>query len=322
MPPIFKLITNDPAEFFNQPLDFIDVCSPNDWHYTQVRAALQAGVPVYCEKPLARTLEEAEELAVLADKIGVLNQVALVNRFLPAIRQMKAVISSGLIGEILNFRAYKYHQSYLDPQRPMSWRLRQAESGGGAMMDLGIHLVDLVDYLLGGIERLRAEMRTFIKHRPTGANLGQLEPVDVDDWALTNLEASAGIPGTIEVSRIAAGSGEATAFEVYGSLGAVAFRHTDPDTALIYDLSRKIWMRGSLALPADVSERPLPLIYPSSKFSQGDMTNRHMASLYDFLLNLKENKPAAIDFNAAVKAQRAVEAAYQSAAQDGAWVKL
>ena len=94
------------------------------------------------------------------------------------------------------------------------------------MLDLGIHLVDLVYYLFGDIERLRAEMRTFIKLRPTQANREQFEPVVVDDWALASIETSGGIPGVMEVSWMAAGSGEATAFEVFGSLGAVAYQHT------------------------------------------------------------------------------------------------
>ena len=318
----FQLVTNDPDEFFNQSLDFVDVCSPNHWHYFHVKSALQAKLPVYCEKPLARTVDEARELATLANGSEILNQVAFVNRFLPAIRQMKAVINAGVIGEVLNFRAHKFHQSYLDPQRPMSWRLRLAEAGGGAMLDLGIHLVDLVYYLFGDIERLQAEMRTFIKMRPTQANREKFEPVKVDDWALATIETSGGIPGVIEVSRMAAGSGEATAFEVFGSLGAIAYHHTHPEAALIYNLKRKLWMQGNSDLPSDESERQLAAIYPSSKFSQGAMTNRHMASQHDFLLNLKEHKPAAIDFNSAVKAQQAVEAAYQSAALDSKWIRL
>lgn len=190
------------------------------------------------------------------------------------------------------------------------------------MLDLGIHLIDLVHYLLGDIKRVRAEMRTFYKTRPTPGNSLQSEPVDVDDWCLVNIDLARGIPGTIEVNRMAAGSGEATSFEVHGTLGAVAYQHVYPETALIYDLNRKLWMRGDPRLPTGEPERKLEAIYPSSKFSQGDMTNRHMASQHDFLLNLKEKKPAVVDFYAALKAQRAVDAAYQSSAQDGAWINL
>ena len=190
------------------------------------------------------------------------------------------------------------------------------------MMDLGIHLIDLVHYLLGDIKQVRAETRAFYKMRPSQTNPSQSEPVDVDDWCLASLELAGGIPGTVEVNRLAAGSGEETIFEVYGTLGSVAYQHTYPDTALIYDLKRKLWMRGGPNLSVDAPERKLEVVYPSSKFSQGDMTNRHMASQHDFLLNLKENKPAVVDFNTAYQAQRVVDAAYRSSAQDGAWIKL
>lgn len=318
----FQTITSEPDEFFDQGLDFVDVCSPNYLHFPQVCAALQAGLPVYCEKPLALNLVEADELASQAESSGLLNQVAFANRYLPAIRQMKSLIESGSIGEVLHFRAHKFHQSYLDPTRPISWRLRRDLAGGGAMMDLGVHLVDLAHYLLGDISRLRAGMRTFIKDRPTQPGSQGSQAVDVDDWAHCSLETASGAVGWIEVSRMAAGSGESTAFEVYGSRGSVAYRHTHPDTALFYDLSRKEWLEGPGGMFRDAVQKPRSGLWPTSKFSQGEMTNRHMASLYDFLLNLKEGKPAWISFEVARRAQEVVEAAYRSAAQDSGWVSL
>jgi predicted dehydrogenase len=317
-----QYVTTDPNEFFDQKLDFVDVCSPNYLHYPQVSAALQAGLPVYCEKPLALSLAEASRLVSQAESFGLLNQVAFVNRFLPAIRQMKALIGSGAIGEVLHFRAHKFHQSYLDPGRPISWRLRQEMSGGGAMMDLGIHLVDLVHYLMGDITRLRADMRTFIKDRPTQAGSQVSQIVDVDDWAQCTLETAGGASGWIEVSRMAAGSGESTSFEVYGSRGSVVYRQTHPNTALFYDLARKQWVEGPGELAQDPNQRPLAKLWPSSKFSLGEMTDRHMASLYDFLLNLKEDKLSTINFAVARKAQEVIEATYRSAAQDGLWISL
>ena len=318
----FQKVTSDPNEFFDQELDFVDVCSPNYLHFPQVSAALQAGLPVYCEKPLALNLAEAEELSSQANSSGLLNQVAYANRYLPAIRQMKSLIESGAIGEVLHFRTHKFHQSYLDPARPISWRLRRDLAGGGAMMDLGIHLVDLVHYLMGDISRLKAGMRTFIKDRPTQPGSQVRQNVDVDDWAHCTLETSSGAVGWIEVSRMAAGSGESTAFEVYGSRGSVAYRHTHPDTALFYDLNRKEWLEGSGDLSQAAVQKPRPGLWPTSKFSQGEMTNRHMASLYDFLLNIKEDKPAWVSFDVARKAQEVVEAAYRSATQNGDWISL
>jgi len=122
-------------------------------------------VAVYCEKPITRTYEEASILADLAQKSKAITQVAYVMRYVPAIRQMKALIEAGEIGRVFNFRGHMFHGSYLDPNRQMSWRLRRAQSGGGAFMDLGAHLVDLTHYLLGSVTSVQAQMRTWIGER-------------------------------------------------------------------------------------------------------------------------------------------------------------
>jgi len=318
----FAMATTDPDEFYAQPLDGVDVCSPNCLHRQHVEPALHAGLAVYCEKPLASTLEDARAMADLAEKSGVLTQVAFVLRYAPAIRQMKAMIDAGEIGEVFHFRARMFHGGYLDPDRPMSWRLRCAESGGGAFMDLGAHLVDLTRYLLGDVATVRAEMRTFICERCTIRGSDEREPVDVDDWALCTLELSSGAIGVLEVTRMAAGARDATEFEVFGSKGALRFQLRDRDLARLYDLQRQQWIHGAMSLSPIPGERPIEQVWPSGKYSQGGFTNVHLAAAYDFLLNVAEGKPSQVDFQAGLAAQEVIEAAYRSAAASGAWIHL
>jgi len=318
----FTNATTDPAEFYAQPLDMVDICSPNHLHRQHAQHALESGLAVYCEKPLACTLEDARAMADLAERTGALTQVAFVLRYLPAIRQMKALIAAGEIGEIFHFRGRMFHGSYLDYNRPMSWRLRRAEAGGGAWMDLGAHLVDLTHYLLGNVATVRAAMRTFICARCTTPGSDIREPVDVDDWAQCTLELSTGAVGVLEVTRMAAGAEDATDFEVYGSKGALLFQAGDPNFARLYDLKRQQWIRGSMNLPPIPGERPIEHIWPSSKYSQGYMTNAHLAAAYDFLLNVAERKPSQVDFRAGAAAQEVIEAAYISAAHGGESIRL
>jgi predicted dehydrogenase len=318
----FEFATASLEEFLAQPLDLVDVCTPNFLHLGQVSAALEKGIPVYCEKPLGNTLAEARQLAVTAENIGVPTHTAFINRYYPAVRQMKAIIASGAIGEVRTFRAQKFHSSYMDPQRAMSWRLRMAESGGGVMMDLGVHLVDLARYLVGEVAGVKAEMRTFISERPTAPGSAQMEKVDVDDWALCSLQMANGAMGVIETTRLAAGANESTSFEVYGSKGSALFSDRDPNFAQFYDLKQKRWLQGPLDFQITEDERPIQNLWPASKFSQGDMTNRHMASIYDFLLNIAEKKPSSLDFRTAAAAQEIVEASYLSAARHGQWIAL
>jgi len=318
----FKVATTNPDEFYAQPLDVVDVCTPNYLHREKVERALKSGLAVYCEKPLASTLEDARAMADLAETTSALTQVAFVLRYVPAIRQMKAMIDAGEIGQVFHFRARIFHGSYLDPNRPMSWRLRDAQSGGGALMDLGAHLVDLTRYLLGDIATVRAVTRTFIAERCTTRGSHERESVDVDDWAHCTLELTSGATGVIEVTRMAAGAHDATGFEVFGSKGALAFREPDANFAHLYELKRQQWISGPMTLPPIPGERPIERIWPSGKYSQGLMTNAHLAAAYDFLLNVAEGKASPLDFHAGAAAQEVLEAARSSAAQGGGLITL
>jgi predicted dehydrogenase len=310
-------ITADPDLFFDQPLDLVDICSPNDAHLEYARRALDRGLPVYCEKPLANTLVDARQMAELAGRSGVLNQVALVNRFVPAIRQMKALLETGAIGEPILFHARKLHSSYLDPQRPVSWRLQHARSGGGALMDLGIHAVDLVRYVLGEFAAVRAVARTIVPARPAARGSEQTLPVDVDDWTLCTVELTNGCTGTIEASRVSAGDDETSTFTVYGSRGALAYTEKEPDAVAWYDLEAKQWKQGGVALLAPAGERATGAFWPPRKLSQGSMTDRHMASIVDLLLNWADGRYSPVDFQAGLRAQEVVEACYLSASSAG-----
>ncbi len=251
-----------------------------------------------------------------------MTHTAFVLRYLPAIRQIKALLQAGELGEIFNFRAHMFHSSYLDANRPMSWRLRHAESGGGAFADLGAHLVDMLQYLLGRVTGVQAESATFITNRPASKGDPHRELVDVDDWMLCRLEMQSGARGVVEVTRMAAGAGEETTLEIFGSLGAAAFHISQPDAVRFYNIKQGRWMQGSVPLLPVAGERPLEKIYPSAKFSQGLMTNVHLASAYDFLQCIAEAKPSALDFQSGLAVQEVLEAAYLSAAHSGERIRL
>ena len=114
----YQLCTTSPEEFYTRPLDLVDICTPNNLHYEQCRRALEANLAVYCEKPLAMSYAEACALAELAEKAGAITQVAFVMRYLPAIRQMKALVEAGEIGEVFNFRGHMFHGAILTPSGP------------------------------------------------------------------------------------------------------------------------------------------------------------------------------------------------------------
>jgi len=318
----FNMRTTDLDEFFTAPLDLVDICTPTGMHTAYVKAAVKHEKAIYCEKPLGKDLADARAMQKMVDQAGLLTRVAFVMRFYPAIRQMKSIIDSGELGEVLNFRGYLFHGSYLNPLRPMSWRLRYEESGGGAFADLGAHILDLVHYLFGGVHSVRADMRTFIKERPIEAGSDQMEKVDVDDWATCTLELSSGIYGLVEAARTAVGVPDATTFQVYCRHGSLIFSSQSPDSLTIYDNRKNQEIKGSFKDIPRENERNISHISPSGKYSLGSFMNAHLACQYDFIQNIIEGRPSSPDFNDALKVQEILEAAYMSAAEGGRQVVL
>ena len=317
----FDMVTTDPEEFYAQGLDAVDICTPNHLHLTQVSRALEAGVAVYCEKPLAVNWQEALMLSNLAEASRVITQVAYGMRYAPGIRQIKSLLQEGLVGEVFHFRAYKYHASYLDEKRPITWRLRFDQSGGGAFQDLGSHLAD---WLVTCWDSRRA---CGPKCAPSSASARKGKVGRWGWWTwMTGRAARWNMPAAQPVRLKSAAwqpdAGEATGLEIYGSKGSLIYRNERPETADYYDLSKKHWQTSDLMPVEKSGDRPISQLWPEKKFSQGDMLNRHLAEIYDFLLNAAEKTPSSIDFRAAAHAQGLVEAAYRSAAQDGGWLNL
>ena len=193
-------------------IDLIDICTPGDSHAEIAIAALQAGKHVLCEKPLANTVEEAEQMAAAARSAaerGVWAMCGFTYRRTPALALARQLVEAGRIGNVRQVRA-QYLQDWLhDPDAPMTWRLDKSKSGSGALGDLGAHLVDTTQWLTGqSITGVSAIMETFVTSRPlsgersglgghgdVGADVPRGD-VTVDDAALFTARFSDGAIGT------------------------------------------------------------------------------------------------------------------------------
>lgn len=320
----FTLVTDDPAAFFDKSkIDAVDVCTPNLFHKEQVDMALSRGFPVYCEKPLAIDPEDARELAEIASSAGLVNRVAFTYRFNRAALRAKAYVKSGIIGEIVSMRGHLFHSSYLDPQRPTSWRLQKRYSGGGALADLGIHVIDFMMYLAGPVTSVRAETKTFIAERPESRGASHLVPVDVDDWAEVDMEFQCGAHGLVETSRVFSGR-DGSQVEVFGTKGSIVVDGDDPNNPVVHLFAEGTSTKGlPVRLPPWESE--IVSLIPNPKMSLGGMVDSHMASLLRFCLSVARGEltyPDAPDFWAALRCQEVLEAAYLSAREGGRQVRL
>ena len=200
---------------------------PNYLHEEPTIAALNADIPVLCEKPLAPTLDGAERMAAAAADADVPTACAFNYRFLPAIRYARNLIQSGELGEIRHVRG-RYLQDWLvDPDELWSWRNSAELAGSGALGDLGSHTLDLVRFLVGDvpgagdIERITGQLQTFVDERPDGD--GGTKAVTVDDAYSAQAEFAGGATGTFEASRFATGHKNDHTIEVQGSKGSLRF---------------------------------------------------------------------------------------------------
>jgi predicted dehydrogenase len=211
-----KMLENDAIQLF-------DDGAPNNVHAEPSIMAAEAGKHVLCEKPLARTAEEAKSMLEAVQKTGVKHMTAFNYRFVPAVRQIRELIDSGKLGQIYHFRAV-YLQEWIMPHynEKRIWRLNKEVAGSGALGDLGAHIIDLAHYLVGGIKSVSALTKTFIDERPLpdGSGTGK---VDVDDAFVAAVEFENGAIGTLESTRFAGGRKNYNCFEINAEKGSIRF---------------------------------------------------------------------------------------------------
>lgn len=305
-------------------IQVIHICTPNDLHKEEMIAALEAGKHVYCDKPLARTTEEALEIEQVARKhpdckVGMTFQY----RHIPALLRARELVDQGFIGRPLTFRIAYLHSGYVDPQRPLSWRLSSEKSGGGALLDLGSHVLDLLRFLLGEVSQVSAASETFVKERPVSAGSSEKGPVKVDDHTLMILRMCSGALGTLEASRVATGMNDEVRIEIHGDQGALMFNGQDPNWLYVYD-SKDVGgdyggSRGFKKIEA-LGRYPKPAGFPGEKFSVGWL-QFHIACLYAFLCAVADGREPSPSLDDGVKAQR-IASASQESHRTGQWASV
>ena len=316
------LCTDQKELFWDQDFDMVDICSPNASHYEYCLNAIDKNIPIYCEKPLTNEIEDARSLAKMVKHHNISTHTAFVYRTLPSVILAKEIIQNGLLGEINHFEAKLFHSSYLDPNRPISWRLQSSTAGGGALTDLGIHLLDLCRYLLGETDWIQCQTKTFIKTRPTTRDPNTFLEVNVDDWALSTLGLNSGGIGTIEVSRVAGGAGDVNMMEIFGSRGSLKLDFYKSGIPQFYDAKKGAWISGYKLLDGIQSTSDPTINWPTPKHSLGMFMDSHIASIMYFLRCLEEKTPSIANFESSLKSQELLHAAYQSAALNGKKVTI
>ncbi len=207
---------------------------PQFLHHDIAIAAAKAGKHIFCEKPLAMNLVEAQEMLDAVKAAGIVHYLNHNYRRVPAVQLAKRLIDEGLIGQIFHWRG-AYLQSWIvDPNFPLTWHLRRETAGSGPNGDLNSHSVDLARFLVEEIASVSAMMTNFIAERPlpgAGAatfSTGETTNTDkgkvtVEDAAFLVVKFANGALGSFEATRFAPGRKNFNTFEIYGSKGSVIF---------------------------------------------------------------------------------------------------
>lgn len=203
-------------------IDVIDICTPGDSHIPIAVAAAEAKKAIFCEKPLANTLAEAERMLDAVRRNSCIHMLCHNYRRAPAVMLARRLIDEGRIGKLYHYRGTYLQDWIVDPDFPRVWRLEKARSGSGALGDLVSHTADLSRHLVGEIIEVAGLLKTFVTERPL-PDSDKKAPVDVDDAAISLLKFENGAVGTIEASRFALGHKNHLRFEINGSNGSVAF---------------------------------------------------------------------------------------------------
>src|SRR5580704_3414449 len=276
------------------PMDLVVIGSPSGLHATQGIAAARQGLHVLTEKPIEISTARADALIEAAKQSNVHLGVIFQDRLKPHIRQLKTWLDQGLLGRLLFVDArvkwYRPPEYYSNSR----WRGTLALDGGGALINQGVHTVDLLLWLLGDVVRVQARTAT------------QLHKIEAEDTAVAILEFASGAMGTLQATT-AAYPGYPRRVEVSGTEGTVILEH---DRIVAADL------RNGSGAGANLIESGGDKNQSASSAAVGDFRG-HQAIIEDFLAAIRENRVPACDGAEGRRSVALVETIYRAAKNSG-----
>jgi predicted dehydrogenase len=313
----FARSTGDWRDLVADPgIDVVDICTPNHLHAEMALAALAAGKHVYCEKPLALDLKESFEVAEAARRAGVCNAIGFNYTCNPMVQVARDLIQAGEIGEVVGFHG-RYIEDYMcDPRSPFTWRCERRLAGAGALADLGSHLINMAHVLLGPISRVNAVVRTVHQQRMEPAT-GKVRTVENEDLANVLIEFASRTPGTMTISRVAAGYKCGLAVQVVGKRGTVEFNQERMNELRLYRADDATGRRGFRTILAGPEHPDYGAFCPAPGHGLG-INDLKVIEVRNLLRAIREGTPASPDFAEGLRVQK-VMTAIEAAAASGTW---
>ena len=315
-------------------VDLVDVCTPGDTHAEIAIAALDAGKHVLCEKPLANSVEEAEQMVAAARRAearGVRAMVGFTYRRVPAVALARRLVAGGRIGTVRHVRAQYLQDWIADEQAPLSWRLDKQRAGSGALGDIGAHVVDLAQHITGELlTGVSGTLETFVTERPLpegegGALRGEggagRGPVTVDDAAVFFGRLSGGGLASFEATRFAWGRKNAIRIEVNGSRGSLAFDFEDMNVLHYYDADDDPLVAGFRRIVVTEPEHPYVGAWWPAGHGLG-YEHGFVHQVVDLVTALAAGTQPEPSFADGLQVQRVLAAVERSAADRSTWTTV
>lgn len=307
---ITAAFSNYQAMLDRADVDAVVIATPNAFHAPIAHAAIARKKHVLCEKPIAMNLPEALGMLKAAEAAGVRHMTAFTYRFVPAMRYMSHLVSSGAIGRPFHFRASRFQDW---GTRNLGWRQVKKLAASGELGDMLSHRIDYGHLLIGPVSRLVARTKRFV-------DLRQGAPSDLDDWVAILADYENGTTGVLESTKLASGRGEGhygqDVCEVNGSEGTIAYSTQRPLELRVGKLGAKDL--ETVAVPKEF------FVWPGSPRdpAAGDplVTFRYDQN-YEFYKAIRDGRPCRPSFADGARAQAVMDAALESDAQ-GRWVDV
>ena len=237
-------------------VDAVEICTPNHMHIPIAEYAVAKGKAINVEKPLALTAAETCQLARSLSENPVPNMMCFSYRFYPAVRYAKYLLEKGSIGKIVSVDVAYLKSSAFWEGRRLDWRFVKKYAGTGVLGDLGVHLIDMTQLLVGDIVSVSAMTGIVVKKRQR-LDSDEYADVETDDYCnfIANVrdpQSDECIPANFVITRCAIGHQNTIRFDIFGTEGFLSFdlNHPDELTVCIGEVDRDCGGQHKVKVPA------------------------------------------------------------------------
>ena len=297
-------------------VDVVSITTPNKFHAEMAIAALEAGKHVWCEKPMAPKLGEAEAMLAAqrsAGKVAVLGYNYIQN---PAIRHIRKLLDEDTIGAVNHVRIEMDEDFMADPSAPFQQR-HEAANGWGAIDDFGVHPLSLIRTLFGGVARVMCDMA---KPYPTRKSGSGERDVEVYDIATILMRLENGASGHIALSRTAWGRKGRIAMQIVGSKGAILYDQERFNEFQFYVTSDRATEQGFRTVLTAPHHKPYDRFVPAPGHSLG-FNDLKIIECRQLIGRMRGEDTVAITFEDGILIERTVAAMARSF-EEGRWVEV